>query len=205
MLGWNISKDLFWKQYVDFYYDDKQGFPIKIVKGYKNVERLKSKLRQYGCRFLKTEDVFDLPEQIWNTVKVETTKEYRKFKKDRIVNILHLLSEESIIEKNRVNGKNFTGELVGDTLLTKLLYERMLCGSYNSNKLDALKDILQSTEDRVIIFYNFNEEARIVTELCEELNKPYSVVNGKGKDLTNYENYDNSVTLIQYQARCYAD
>lgn len=47
MLGWNISKDLFWRQYVDFYYDDRQGFPIKIVKGYKNVDRLKNKLREY--------------------------------------------------------------------------------------------------------------------------------------------------------------
>ena len=181
MLGWNISKDLFWKQYVDFYYDDKQGFPIKIVKGYKNVERLKSKLRQYGCRFLKTEDVFDLPKQIWNEVKIEPIKEYKKFKKDRIVTINN-------------------AELVGDTILTKMLYERMLCGQYNSNKLEALKDLLESTEDRVIIFYNFNEEARIITEVCEKLDKPYSVVNGKGKDLSNYDNFDNSVTLIQYQA-----
>lgn len=181
LLGWKISKDLFWKQYVDVEYLDNEGFPIKVVKGYKNVDRLKQKMRDYGCRFLKTDEVFDLPEQIFNTIKIDTTKEYRTFKKDRIVTV------------------NNT-ELVGDTTLTKMLYERILCGSYNSNKLEALKDLLQSSDDRIIIFYNFNEEARLIVEMCEELDRPYSVVNGKGKDLHNYENFENSITLIQYQA-----
>lgn len=112
LLGWNISKDLFYRQYVDYHYDDNNGFPIMIIDGYKNVERLKSKLREHGCRFLKTEEVFDLPDQIFNQVSIETTKEYRKFRKDKIV---------TIGEK----------EFVGDTILTKMLYERMLCGSYN--------------------------------------------------------------------------
>lgn len=181
LLGWKISKDLFWKQYVDVEYLDNQGFPIKVVRGYKNVERLKQKMRDYGCRFLKTDEVFDLPEQVFNTIRIDTIKEYRIFKKDRIVTV-----EDT--------------ELVGDTTLTKMLYERMLCGSYNTNKLEALKDLLQSSDDRIIIFYNFNEEARLIVDMCEELDRPYSVVNGKGKDLSNYENFDNSITLIQYQA-----
>lgn len=181
LLGWNISKDLYWRQYVDTETLDNQGFPIKIIKGYKNVDRLKEKMRSYGCRFLKTDEVFDLPGQVWNEVKVDQSKEYKEFRKNRIVTV------------------NDT-ELVGDTTLTNLLYQRMLCGSYNSSKLEALKDLLESTEDRVIVFYNFNEEARLITEICEELDKPYSVVNGNGKDLKNYDNFNNSVTLIQYQA-----
>ena len=181
MLGWKISKDLFWRQYVDVEYLDNEGFPIKIVRGYKNVDRLKQKMRDYGCRFLKTDEVFDLPEQVFNEIKVNTTPDYRMFKRNRI----------AIIDDK---------EFVGDTTLTKMLYERQLCGSYNSNKLEALKDLLESSDDRIIIFYNFNEEARLIVELCEELDRPYSVVNGKGKDLHNYENFENSITIIQYQA-----
>ena len=181
LLGWDISKALYWKQYVDTEILNNQGFPIKIVKGYKNVDRLKDKMRWYGCRFLKTDEVFDLPSQVWNEVKVDPTQAYKTFRKDRIVTI-------------------YDNELVGSTTLTKLLYERMLCGSYNINKMEALKDLLESTEDRVIVFYNFNEEGRQITKLCEELDKPYSVVNGKGKDLKNYDAFNNSVTLIQYQA-----
>jgi SNF2 family DNA or RNA helicase len=181
LLGWNISKDLYWRQYIDTEIIDNQGFPIKVVKGYKNVQRLKQKMRDYGCRFLKTEEVFDLPEQVFNTIWIDTTKEYKKFKKDRIITI----------------GET---EFVGDTTLTKMLYERMLCGSYNDSKLEALKDLIQSTEDRLIVFYNFNEELRAIEDLCLELERPLSIVNGQTKDLSIYEEYENSVTAIQYQA-----
>lgn len=181
LLGWNISKDLFWKQYVDFEWQDKDGFPIKVVKGYKNVERLKAKLREYGAQFLKTEDVLCLPEQIEQIMSIPTTKEYRKFKKDSIVDV-----------------GNET--LVGDTVLTQMLYERQLCGFYNQNKLNAFKDILESTNDRLIVFYNFNRELDELVNIADYYDKPISIVNGQIKDLDAYENDNNSVTFVQYQS-----
>lgn len=198
LLGWKISKDLFWKQYVDVEYLENQGFPIKIVRGYKNVERLKSKMREYGCRFLKTDEVFDLPKQLFNTIKIDTSKEYRKFRKDRIVSVISPMRGALMSATDPdYNGEK---ELVGDTTLTKMLYERMLCGSYNEEKLSALEDLINSTEDRLIVFYNFNEELRKIEDICLKLDKPLSIVNGQTKDLSIYEEYDNSVTAIQYQA-----
>ena len=93
--------------------------------------------------------------------------------------------------------------LVGDTTLTNLLYQRMLCGSYNENKLDAFKDLLESTNDRIIVFYNFNEELFKLKSICEELNKPVSIVNGAVKDLNAYDVSRNSITLVQYRAGAY--
>ena len=181
LLGWNISKTAYWNHYIKTKQIDIRGFPIKIVVGYKNVERLKRKLKEHGAVFMKTDEVFDLPEQIHNTVKVKNTPEYRKFRKDRIIKI-----------QNK--------ELVGDTTLTKMLYERQLCGQYNKHKLQALEDLLESTEDRVVIFYNFNEEFKQINDLCKKLNKPVSAINGSIKDLENYKNKSNTVTLVQYQA-----
>lgn len=181
LLGWKISKKLFYKQYVDFHYEDNEGFPIMVIDGYKNVERLKQKMRDYGCIFMKTEEVIDLPEQIHNTIKVPTTKEYRKFRKDCIVTVDEV-------------------ELVGDTTLTKMLYERQLCGQYNKDKLKAFEDLLESTNDRLVVFYNFTDEMDLLADICSELDKPTSFVNGAVKDLQSYELYDNSVTFIQYQA-----
>ena len=181
LLGWNISKRAFWNQFIITHEIDVGGFPIKIVVGYKNVERLKRKLREHGAVFMKSDEVFDLPEQIENIVKVKNTSEYKKFKKDRIINI---------------NGN----ELVGDTTLTKMLYERQLCGQYNKHKIQALEDLLESTNDRIIIFYNFNEEYRIIKELCNKLKKPTSTINGSLKDLESYQKESNSITLVQYQA-----
>lgn len=181
LLGWNISKDLYWKQYVDYEWQDDNGFPMKVVKGYKNVERLKRKLREYGAQFLKTEDVMDLPDKVEQEIKISTTKEYRKFKKDAIVEINSEM-------------------LVGDTILTKMLYERQLCGHYNQDKLEAFRDILESTEDRLIVFYNFNAELAELQKIADEMNRPHGAVNGHEKNLEPYENQTNSITFVQYQA-----
>jgi len=181
LIGWKISKEAFWSTYVNFHWDDSNGFPRRVVDGYKNVERLKRKLREHGAVFMKSEEVFDLPAQIDSRIYVPTIPEYRKFRKDSIVNFQNI-------------------EFVGDTALTKRLYEKMLCGYVNKYKLSALKDLLESTDDRVIIFYNFNNEFAAITDLIAELERPISIVNGDIKDLEDYELYENSVTLIQYQA-----
>lgn len=181
LLGWNISKDLYWRQYIDTEIIDNEGFPIKVVRGYKNVDRLKHKLREHGANFLKTEDVFDLPQQTFNTVSIQTTKEYRKFRKSCIVQIDDV-------------------ELVGDTTLTKMLYERQLCGQYNKSKLDAFRDLVESTNDRLIVFYNFTEEYHAIAEVCNELNREYGFVNGSGRSMYAYEHCSDGVMFVQYQA-----
>ncbi|WP_207669187.1 SNF2-related protein [Natranaerovirga pectinivora] len=181
LLGWNISKKLFYKQYTITEKIDVGGFPITVVKGYKNVDRLKEKLKSHGAVFMKTEEVFNLPDQIENIIKIKNTTSYKKFKKDRLIT---------------VGGETF----VGDTALTKLLYLRKLASIYNKNKHLALKDLLESTEDRVVIFYNFKLEFDLIKAICETLEKPISYINGDGTDLKNYETISNTVTLVQYQA-----
>ncbi len=183
LLGWSISKDLYWKQYVNVdYLDTLEGKSIPIVTGYKNVDRLKRKMADCGCQFLKTDEVFDLPDQIFQKVKVPASKDYKKFHKDRIIDI----EDET---------------LVGDTTLTKMLYERMLCGHYSQDKLKALSDLVASTEDRLIIFYNFKAEYDAILEMnALDWCRPLSVVNGSEKDLTDYEEHSDSITLIQYQS-----
>ena len=182
LLGWDISKTTYWNTYIDYHFEDMGGFPVRFIDGYKNVERLKRKMRELGCHFLKTEDVLDLPEQIFTTIKVPTSKEYRKFRKDRVV---------------EVDGT----QLVGDNTLTKMLYERQLCGQYSKDKLEAFRDLVESTEDRLIVFYNFTSELVELINVVADLGRhQYSVVNGANKDLYYYENNANSVTFIQYMA-----
>ncbi|MGN1399384.1 MAG: SNF2-related protein [Erysipelotrichaceae bacterium] len=203
LLDWPISKKTYWNQFIDTEIMDFNGFPIKIVKGYKNVERLKDKLRQHGAVFMKSDEVFDLPQQVDTTIKVSTTKEYRKFRKESIIS-LNTYKNQFIEWKDDSDfyGKDVTPhiELVGDTTLTKMLYERQLCGQYNKDKLNAFRDLLESTNDRLIVFYNFNDELRELEGVCGALDRPMSIVNGQIKDLTRYEYCDDTITFIQYQA-----
>jgi len=183
LLGWNISKDLFYRQYVvTEWIDDDSGFRIPVITGYKNVDRLKSKLKQHGCIFMKTEEVFDLPEKIQIPVMVNNTKEFSRFMRNSIVEL--------------PDGT----ELIGDTALTKRLYARQLCGQYSKAKMAAFVDLVGSTDDRLIVFYNFTEELNLMKETVALMDKPISIVNGEPKALTAYENNSDSVTFVQYQA-----
>lgn len=204
LLGWNISMNLYNRQYVNWTTIEVGGFPMKIVdkeEPYKNVDRLKQKLRDHGAVFLKTNECFELPEQTFINISVPTTKEYRKFQKDSIITIdtLNLIEFE---DDSDFEGTDVTPriELIGDTTLTKRLYSRMLCGQYNKDKLKAFEDLASSTQDRLIVFYNFNEELALLKKIATKLGKPISEVSGQVKDLSNYEKEDNSITLIQYQA-----
>lgn len=181
LLGYTKNKSVYFSTYMVTTRFRIGGVPIQKITGYKNIDRLKRKLRELGAVFMKTEDVFNLPEQVHNIEKVANTTNYKKFRKDRL-----------LITKDL--------ELVGDTTLNRLLYSRQLASQYNQNKLDKLTSLLESTENRVIIFYNFDKELELIRSICKKLKKPVSVVNGKKRDLSNYEDCNNSVTLIQYQA-----
>ena len=178
LLGWNISKETFFNHYIVTEKIDVGGFPLTKVVGYKNVDRLKRKLREYGAVFMKTDEVFELPEQVEIITSVKATKEYRQFKRERYLTVDN-------------------AELVGDTPLKELLYLRQLCGQFNKNKISALKDLIDSTNDRLVIFYNFTAESEIIKTLTD---RPISYINGAGTDLKNYEDHSNSITLVQYQA-----
>lgn len=182
LLGWKITKKEFWNNYINFelvQYGGPLSPMIPKIKSYKNVDDLKIMLKFFGADFLKSDEVFDLPEQNFNMIKVPISKEYKTFKKEKYICI---------------NDKEF----FGDTPLKTMLYARMLCGAYNNYKLDAFVDLIDSTDDRLIVFYNFTDELEALKKAIEK--RPFSVVNGSERDLSNYENVDNSITFVQYQA-----
>lgn len=185
LLGWDISEKVFLEHYVDRElaktYVLGRAKRFWKVLGYKNVERLKSKFREHGAVFMKTEEVMSLPSQNFVDVYVDAPKEYKRFMREGIVQI----------------GPT---ELIGDTQLTKRLRARQICSIYSNAKYEAFTDLVQSTRDRLIVFYNFTEECRHLIKIVEKLDRPWSIVNGAGKNLSAYESYDDSITFVQYQA-----
>ena len=203
LLGWGISKKLYYKQYVEQEWigDKASGFGIPIITGYKNVERLKQKLAEHGAIFMKSEEAFDLPAQQDITIKLSTTKEYRKFMKDRVITV----DTKNLCEfkdDSDYYGRDTTPrvQLIGDTSLTERLYARQLCGQYSRAKLEAFRDVLESTNDRLIVFYNFKEELNKLEQIAKQYTDHISTVNGELKDLAAYDQYEDSITFVQYQA-----
>lgn len=181
LLGWNITKTAYWNTFINFELVQYGRLAPKIPKiiGYKNVDLLKQKLREHGADFLTTDEVFDLPLQNFITINIKCNKEYKDFLRYKYLKLENL-------------------EFIGDNPLKSLLYSRQLISAYNEYKLNALIDLCDSTEDRLIIFYNFKEELNQI--IASVKNRPISIVNGQVKDLNAYEQENNSLTLIQYQA-----
>lgn len=202
LLGWDISKKAFWKSYVETeWVENGDGYKTEVITGYKNVNHLKKRLSQFGAVFMKTEEVIELPERVEQTIFMKTTKEYRFFMKNSYL-VLDTLNLCQFKDDSDYYGTDVTPrvEMVGDNKLTKILYARQLCGQYHKEKLEAFKDLLESTEDRLIVFYNFNEELTRLRKVCESIGREVSFVNGSGRSMYAYEEIPNSVTFIQYQA-----
>lgn len=182
LLGWNISKEDFWAKFICYkeWSPAPYANPIRLVTGYKNVPQLKQSLREHGAHFLMSDEVLNLPAQVFQTIGISPSKEYRQLMTSNYVQI----GDE---------------EMLADTPLKKLLYARELCSVYNKDKLRAFEDWLNSTSGRLVVFYNFTGELDALKSIVGK-SRSVSVVNGTSKDLTAYELEHDSITFIQYQA-----
>ena len=184
MLGCGLTKKQFEDRFINFETLNLAMRSIRIVdrkNPYKNIDELKELLKFGGAVFMKTEEVMNLPEQRFIEVECNNSKTYRKFLKEKVVEI---------------EGK----ELLGNSSFSMRLALRMLASQYNNNKLERFKELLESTSDRVIVFYNFTEELNKMFDIAKKLSRPISIVNGAIKDLSLYNEEENSVTFVQYQA-----
>lgn len=202
LLGWNISKELFWKQYIETEWVEDDGFWRKRITGYKNVDRLKNKLAEHGAVFMTTDDAgIDLPEKNMIQVKTRPSPLYWQFWRERVVSInSETLQKFELDSDFWGSNESYERELIGDTSLTRRLYARQLCGLYNPYRHEAFRDLVNSTEDRLIVFYNFTEEMERMKRIVQGMNRPVSILSGEVKDLGAYNFHSNSVTFIQYQA-----
>ena len=89
-------------------------------------------------------------------------------------------------------------EFISNGPAQDMLYLRQLCNS--ENKIGMLKTLVESTNDRVIIFYNFDIELELLQQFMQKLKRPISFINGHKKDLSCYNKFEDSVTLVQYQS-----
>lgn len=182
LLGLHMNKRSYEDRYCNFFDMEKAGVRFRVlskVNPYKHVDELKSTMYDLGCVFMKTDEVIELPQQRFIDVPIKPSKYYKTFVKDGYVDCGEY-------------------EYISSSPTTDMLYQRQLCNS--TEKLDMVKTLLESTDDRVIIFYNFNCELELLQQIVSKLKRPLSFVNGSNKNLNCYNKNDDSVTLVQYQS-----
>lgn len=153
---------------------------LKIVD-YKNTEILDEILSLCCVFFKRDRSIEELPTQKY--INFNVNKIYNTFKKNRVL-----------------------GDVIAQTMGVLRLRLRQICGGRlstirtPSEKEAWTKDFIENTDDRVVIFYNFNGECDILTEIINKMNRPLSIYSGQTKDVDEFNTKDNSVILVNYKS-----
>lgn len=167
------NKTEFYKEYCVT--DNMFGY-LRIIK-YKNTEELNSYWHVISKR-LNKEDALDLPTLTEQIVNFNRSPTYNKILKERQLN-------EVIYDSNM-----------------KLRHGLRLYTSLD-DKLGYLKEFLESTDDNIVVFYNYNEELEKISEILKKTDKKVYQCNSKIKDYpkqSNWNNLQNTVTLANYKS-----
>lgn len=146
----------------------------KEIKGWSNTEYIDKCWKAISSKALMKENCVDLPPLTFEECYFDAGKEYLTIKKDRYWN----------------------GILYDNT-------SKVIAGLRQSaglkDKLDYLKEFRANTEANILIFYNFNREAK---EIKKIIKVDYEVSGGVSK-IPNFDSYDKlkgKTTLVQIQA-----
>lgn len=152
------------------------GGRIKEIVGYKNTGNL-DRIIKNNCIFFKRDvNEKDIPSEIF--IDFNKNVLYNKYKKDKIYKDITAPNSGVLRMRLRQICSGFIGE------------EKIGC-----EKELWVKEFLESINTRVVIFYNFEEERKILTEL---INKPLSIYCGTVKDIKNFQENEDSVILVNY-------
>ena len=169
----------FEKWYVNYILDFQQGHYFKRIESYNNTDALKQAINEKAF-YKEYESNYGNPIEIYE--KLNTPSLYKSFMKDKVYD-----------------------DVVADSDMSLRTYLRQCCSGFIKNhKLEKgpkekwLEDFLEITNDRVVIFVNYNIEIEILVALCKTLGRPFSIYNGEIKDLTNFKENSNGIAIVNY-------
>lgn len=144
------------------------------IKEWNNTDKIDEMWKSISSKALMKEDCVDLPPLTFEEKYFDAGKEYITIKKDRYYN----------------------GILYDNT-------SKVIAGLRQSagikDKLEYLKEFRANTEANILIFYNFNREAKEIKKLI----KVDYEVSGAVSNIPNFDEYDTlkgKTTLVQIQA-----
>lgn len=165
--------------YVNYTLDYQRGHFFKRIESYNFTDKLKRAINEKAF-YREYESNYGKPTEIYESI--ETPKEYKSFMKNRVYE-----------------------DVTADSDMSLRTYLRQACSGFikeymlpKSDKEKWLEDFLEITNDRVVVFVNYNIEISIIKNICKRLERPYSIYNGEFKDLTEFKNNSNGVAIVNY-------
>lgn len=182
---WNMTRNEFENKYCVMVKSTWLPYDAYEIGSYKNTNELTERLTSDCVYFERT------PEYSVTNIDVELPNfpAYRKWMKDKVFTW-------------KVKGETFRylGDSSGSYRMGLRTFASGHLGGYarDSEKLEWVRDLFNSYDKRIVIFYNFNKERDDLVKLCESVGIPYSEYSGRTKDLDNFKNLERSVVLCNY-------
>lgn len=156
------------------------GYMDREIVGYRNLQELKTRLKNIQLRRLK-EDVLELPQKFPQTVYVDMYKEQEPLYKEVLAGLqdkidLIMLSPNPLAQFTRLRQVVGTPQLISSTVQK----------SAKLDKLVELVDEIASRGEQCLIFSNWAEVVQIIVDIL----KPYNAMGylAKNKNLKDTEN-----------------
>lgn len=125
---------------------------------------------------VKKDDVLDLPPIIFTRKRFKPSKEYKTIEKERVLDNVAYDTPSALLHGLREHANT-------------------------KDKISYLKMMFESTDNNIVVFYNYNSELKEIKRICKD--KKLYEVNGHNQhlpDKSKWEHTTNSVTLVQYRA-----
>lgn len=172
------------------------GYEQKQVIGWVNQEELQRKMYSIAHR-VRSDDVQDLPETLDVVVPFELSAKGRK--------AYDQLDKEFVAYLDQ-------GEVNAAHVLTKLLRLQQLTGGWlqpdegarpvhvDSGKLETLADIIDGTDEPIVIFCQFHAEMDGILKWLAKEGKPGSEISGRKNELYEWKEGGTQVLVVQIKA-----
>jgi len=166
------------------------GRKIEIIVGYRNLEELSEKIKDFSYRVLK-DDCLDLPKKTYMKRIIKLSDEQKKLYKQMKEKALAVL-----------NGKMVTSM----TVITQLMrLHQITCGHFKSDdgevqkikseRLDELMNVLEEVEGKAIIWAHYRHDIEIILEEIKRKHGEKSIVTYYGDTTT--EDRQKAIEAIQ--------
>lgn len=166
-------------------------YPVKKIVGYKGTDELDTLLSKISRRYVPN---FIDGEPEYTLVVVDKPKSY-----DYLAKQLKNVDLDVLNSSSRRIAKKYLTSGVG----VEFDFSEGSTRKYidNTVKLDWIKGFLEDTGETIVIFYKYNIELSMLSDLCEKLNRTYIVLNGENQNKSSSIRRDDyTVVLAQFRA-----
>lgn len=210
LLGYTDTKSVFIDNFcIRGYVPGLLGWQQPIV-GYKNLDELYKLIHMFALT-IKSEDVINLPEQIFVEHETSFSNVFNLFTNEKLKDVcinkeLKYRNLDTFTENNtNVNNPFYRNiaypemKWIADTNGVFWLRARQLsigfqgnaedCIWYDKRRLIQLKTFLEQNESNYVLFYNYTPELTEIYAICEELGYNIDLYCGEMKSLYFYNKY----------------